>query len=82
MTAAPGKHTFHCIDAHSCGNPVRLVAEGGPVLEGATMADRRAHFLREYDWVRTALMLYCFISFASSIMPAIDKVLPFCTSTS
>ena len=25
---------FFCIDAHTCGNPVRLVAGGGPVLEG------------------------------------------------
>ena len=26
------KHLFHCIDAHTCGNPVRLVKEGGPAL--------------------------------------------------
>ena len=50
------KHTFHCIDAHTCGNPVRLVAGGGPRLEGADMLERRAHFLREFDWVRTGLM--------------------------
>ena len=50
------KHTFKCIDGHTCGNPVRLVAEGGPELEGATMLEKRAHFLAEYDWVRTALM--------------------------
>jgi 4-hydroxyproline epimerase len=56
MTAKPAKRSFHCIDAHTCGNPVRLVAEGGPELEGDSMADRRAHFLREYDWIRTALM--------------------------
>jgi 4-hydroxyproline epimerase len=47
---------FRCIDAHTCGNPVRLVAEGGPVLDGDSMLDRRAHFMREFDWVRTALM--------------------------
>ena len=52
----PRATTFRCIDAHTCGNPVRLVAEGGPRLEGGTMLDRRAHFLREYDWVRTSLM--------------------------
>jgi 4-hydroxyproline epimerase len=50
------KHTFKCIDGHTCGNPVRLVAEGGPELEGATMLEKRAHFLAEYDWVRTSLM--------------------------
>ena len=51
-----GVHTFTCIDGHTCGNPVRLVAGGGPRLEGATMLERRAHFLREFDWIRTGLM--------------------------
>lgn len=54
--ARPAKQEFHCIDAHTCGNPVRLVAAGGPKLEGDSMAERRQHFLREFDWVRTALM--------------------------
>lgn len=49
-------HTFFCIDGHTCGNPVRLVAGGGPRLEGATMLERRAHFLRDFDWIRTGLM--------------------------
>ncbi|MCU0449476.1 MAG: 4-hydroxyproline epimerase [Bernardetiaceae bacterium] len=48
--------TFFCIDAHTCGNPVRVVAGGGPHLAGANMAEKRAHFVREYDWVRQALM--------------------------
>lgn len=49
-------HTFSCIDAHTCGNPVRVVAEGGPELTGATMIERRQHFMDEFDWVRTGLM--------------------------
>ena len=49
-------HTFQCIDGHTCGNPVRLVAGGGPRLEGANMIEKRAHFLAEYDWIRTGLM--------------------------
>jgi 4-hydroxyproline epimerase len=48
--------TFFCIDAHTCGNPVRLVAGGGPTLEGSNMSEKRQHFLREYDWIRRALM--------------------------
>jgi 4-hydroxyproline epimerase len=48
--------TFFCIDGHTCGNPVRLVAGGGPRLEGASMSARRQDFLARYDWVRTALM--------------------------
>lgn len=50
------KHTFFCLDGHTCGNPVRLVAGGGPTLSGSTMLERRAHFLAEYDWIRTGLM--------------------------
>jgi 4-hydroxyproline epimerase len=48
--------TFFCIDAHTCGNPVRLVAGGGPTLVGANMSEKRQHFLKEYDWIRTGLM--------------------------
>jgi 4-hydroxyproline epimerase len=49
-------HTFFCIDGHTCGNPVRVVAGGGPPLRGATMLERRAHFLAEFDWIRRGLM--------------------------
>jgi 4-hydroxyproline epimerase len=48
--------SFFCIDAHTCGNPVRLVAGGGPVLHGANMSEKRQHFLREFDWIRKGLM--------------------------
>jgi 4-hydroxyproline epimerase len=47
---------FFCIDAHTCGNPVRLVAGGGPFLDGANMSEKRQHFLREFDWIRKGLM--------------------------
>jgi 4-hydroxyproline epimerase len=50
------KYIFHCIDAHTCGNPVRLVKQGGPVLQGRSMSEKRQHFLKEYDWIRTGLM--------------------------
>ncbi len=50
------KKSFFCIDGHTCGNPVRLVAGGGPLLQGSTMMERRAHFLAEFDWIRTGLM--------------------------
>lgn len=50
------RHTFFCIDAHTCGNPVRVVTGGGPRLEGASMSERRQHFLAEFDWIRTGLM--------------------------
>ncbi len=49
-------NAFTCIDAHTCGNPVRVVTAGAPELDGTTMSERRQHFLAEYDWIRTALM--------------------------
>ena len=52
----PAATRFHCIDAHTCGNPVRLVYRGAPPLEGDSMLDRQQHFVAEYDWIRTALM--------------------------
>ena len=50
------RKTFFCVDAHTCGNPVRVVAGGGPNLVGANMSEKRQHFLKEYDWIRKGLM--------------------------
>lgn len=50
------KKTFFCIDSHTCGCPVRLIAGGGPVLKGNSMMERRLHFIAEYDWIRRGLM--------------------------
>lgn len=49
------RHTFFCIDGHTAGNPVRLVAGGAPLLRGATMAERRQDFIARFDWIRTGL---------------------------
>jgi 4-hydroxyproline epimerase len=57
LMKAPPATTFHCIDGHTCGNPVRVVTSGEPDLEGTTMLDKREHFLKEFDWMRTALVL-------------------------
>ena len=50
------KTSFTCIDAHTCGNPVRLVVEGAPILEGKDMSEKRQFFLQNYDWIRKGLM--------------------------
>ncbi|MEO8515461.1 MAG: 4-hydroxyproline epimerase [Flavobacterium sp.] len=50
------RKTFFCVDAHTCGNPVRVVAGGGPNLVGANMSEKRQHFLKEFDWIRKGLM--------------------------
>jgi len=48
--------SFECIDAHTCGNPVRLIKSGMPLLEGSNMSEKRQHFIKEYDWIRKGLM--------------------------
>ncbi|RZS99720.1 4-hydroxyproline epimerase [Aquimarina brevivitae] len=50
------KQIFKCIDAHTCGNPVRVVTTGHPLLIGNSMSEKRQHFIKEYDWIRTGLM--------------------------
>ncbi|HEV2301526.1 MAG TPA: 4-hydroxyproline epimerase, partial [Stellaceae bacterium] len=55
-SAALGNHTFSCIDGHTCGNPVRLVIGGAPLLRGASMSECRQDFAARFDWVRRALM--------------------------
>lgn len=49
------RHTFFCIDGHTAGNPVRLVAGGAPLLRGGDMLSRRSDFLERFDWIRTGL---------------------------
>lgn len=49
------RHHFFCIDGHTAGNPVRLVAGGAPLLRGSSMIERRADFLERFDWIRTGL---------------------------
>lgn len=50
------RNTFSCIDAHTCGNPVRVVFGGAPFLIGNSMMEKRLHFLKAYDWIRKGLM--------------------------
>lgn len=49
------RHTFFCIDGHTAGNPVRLVAGGAPLLHGSSMEERRQDFMARFDWIRTGL---------------------------
>ncbi|WP_428374318.1 4-hydroxyproline epimerase [Lichenicoccus sp.] len=49
------KQTFFCIDGHTAGNPVRLVAGGAPLLRGGSMSERRQDFIDRFDWIRTGL---------------------------
>ena len=50
------KSVFFCVDGHTAGNPVRLVAGGAPLLTGSSMSERRQDFLARFDWIRLGLM--------------------------
>jgi 4-hydroxyproline epimerase len=50
------RHSFFCVDAHTGGNPVRVVVGGAPLLPAVPMAEKRQIFIRDHDWVRRALM--------------------------
>jgi 4-hydroxyproline epimerase len=50
------KSVFFCIDGHTAGNPVRLVAGGAPLLTGNSMSERRQDFIARFDWIRLGLM--------------------------
>ncbi len=56
MTMMMSASTFHCIDAHTCGNPVRVIVDGVPDPGGTSMFERRLHFMENYDWIRKGLM--------------------------
>jgi proline racemase len=48
---------IHTIDAHTAGEPLRLVVDGYPRIEGRTMLERREWLREHHDHLRTALML-------------------------
>lgn len=50
------RQVFKCIDSHTCGNPVRVVIDNRPQLEGATMLEKRRYFEQNFDWIRRGLM--------------------------
>lgn len=49
--------TFRTIDAHTAGEPLRLIVDGWAEPEGATMLERRDYAKKKQDRFRRALML-------------------------
>jgi trans-L-3-hydroxyproline dehydratase len=49
-------HRIRTIDAHTAGEPLRLIIEGFPVPAGRTMLEKRAWVKRHADHLRKALM--------------------------
>ncbi|GLW08333.1 proline racemase [Microtetraspora sp. NBRC 13810] len=50
------RHVYHAVDSHTEGMPTRVITGGVGVIPGATMAERREHFMANLDHVRTLLM--------------------------
>ncbi|MFE5327612.1 proline racemase family protein [Embleya sp. NPDC056575] len=50
------RHVYHAVDSHTEGMPTRVITGGIGVIPGATMAERRSHFMAELDHIRTLLM--------------------------
>jgi proline racemase len=50
------RNVFHAVDSHTEGMPTRVITGGIGVIPGATMADRRQHFVTHLDHLRTLLM--------------------------
>lgn len=50
------RHIYHAVDSHTEGMPTRVITGGVGVIPGATMADKRLHFIEHMDHVRTLLM--------------------------
>lgn len=49
-------HQIRVIDSHTCGEPTRIVIEGGPPLGNASMRDRLATFRSHHDHFRSAVV--------------------------
>ncbi|MGW6834279.1 proline racemase family protein [Streptomyces sp. NPDC054949] len=50
------RHIYHAVDSHTEGMPTRVITGGVGVIPGATMAQKRLHFIEHLDHVRTLLM--------------------------
>nr|MDT0660770.1 proline racemase family protein [Micromonospora sp. DSM 115978] len=50
------RHVYHAVDSHTEGMPTRVITGGVGVIPGATMAQRREHFMAHQDQLRTLLM--------------------------
>lgn len=51
------RQTIKVVDSHTGGEPTRLIVEGGPNLGDGTLAERVERFRREFDDIRTAVIL-------------------------
>lgn len=50
------KHYIHCIDAHTAGEPLRIITTGLPPIQGKTILEKRQFMLENYDHLRKLMM--------------------------
>ncbi len=55
-TLPASRHKITCIDAHTGGEPLRVIIDGYPALPGATILEKRRYAKAHLDHLRTALM--------------------------
>lgn len=51
------QYELKTIDSHTMGEYTRIVYGGLPEIKGSTMMEKKAYFMENYDFLRTALML-------------------------
>lgn len=51
------KHYITCIDAHTAGEPLRIVTSGFPPIPGNTILEKRKYVNANYDGLRRMIML-------------------------
>lgn len=51
------KHYINCIDAHTGGEPLRIITSGLPPIKGDTILEKREYMLKYYDGLRKMMML-------------------------
>jgi|SRR6056297_183512 len=51
------KNRIDCIDAHTGGEPLRIVTSGLPPIKGNTILEKRDYMLKNYDKLRKLMML-------------------------
>lgn len=56
MTTQDALQRISVVDTHTAGEPTRVVVSGGPVLAGASMAERRDTLRRQHDGLRSAVV--------------------------
>lgn len=51
------KNIIHTVDAHTAGEPLRIITSGLPLIPGDTILAKRRYMLEHYDHLRKMLML-------------------------